>query len=113
MPPTGEQPAQDRPVSHSSTVTFSLVGAIILVIAAGVAGYTRLQANVEHMDGELLELRAKAAAASVEVTNQDRRLQRVEDNYVRILEVLAEMKTDIRSIRSSGPAPARGVRGPP
>lgn len=102
-------PPPDRPVSHQSTLTFALAGALIVAVALGVAGYTRLQSDVEYMQTSVTALRGADATTETQSRNHELRIQRAEDNYQHILSSLVELKVEVRSMRSET-IPARGGR---
>lgn len=98
---TGEHPL--IPIGQSTPVTIGLVASLLVVVATGVSGYTKLNSEQEYQRTEMATLRKgmdslrEAFDQQREVvTGQELRIRLQEDNNKRIYESIGELKADVR-----------------
>lgn len=88
-----------KPLTANTPITIGFVVVIVGAIIGCVVDYVRLRAGVEHLETQVAEVRAAEKLTREAQRNTDLRLQRAEDSYRLILDVLNELKTDVKQLR--------------
>lgn len=91
--------AAEVPISKATPVQLGVVISLGVIIIASIVAHVRLEGRVEQHASAIAELRAEERVSLDERKRLSEQVGRHGDAFVRIMEVLTEVKTDLKALR--------------